>query len=163
MPGVRSRRRARLFKGRLVSLGNLEDSAWYKELRVGGDATVPYFHNVDEFCQYRDTGNPRVDLGAPMYCGHCAVDQHGENYLFTQFKALNHDREQRAKFADPDRSHRDWTRVIAGTGHLKIGIIRKCGAHRGEVAAHPGSIEFEQQTFDFDALRHSVILQVRDN
>jgi len=142
---------------------SLQGSARNKELRIGGDASVLDFDDIDELSHYRGAGDARVHLGAPMHGRLRAVDQHGKNALLTQLEALDHDGEQGTELRDSHGLHRNGACGAAGAGDLKVGVIREGGAHRSKIAAHPRSIEFEQQAFDLDSLRHSVILPVPDN
>jgi hypothetical protein len=58
--------------------------------------------------------------------------------------------------AAADRYHGNWACIVARSGNLKLSIIGELGAQRGEVAAYPRSVEFEQQSFDLGPSGHGV-------
>ena len=129
-----------------------------KELDIGGDATIPDFDEIDKFSHYRRTGYPRVDLRAPVHGCLRAIDKHCEDRLLTKLERLDHDREQRTKFADADCAHRDWTRIAAGPATWKLASSARTTPHTA--ARSPRTlciIQREQQAFGLEPLRHWAI------
>jgi hypothetical protein len=115
------------------------------------------FHQIDELGGHQTSGNPRVNIRAPMRGNLWAINYQRENLLINYSESPHQKRQQRTKVACPIRADRQAI-PVAGGSDLESGLIGKQSTDRFKVAQYSGAIELSHQSVDLDPGGHDFVI-----